>query len=342
MRVEIDKSIFEGNGCSLKEFQRLLDDINMEGRHQLKIVDPSVFESRFFDNLSSTDRQYIEECFDASINETLMTDCLIRENGEQFYSEHIFNVQEGHTFLTSPVEVWLENSNNDSCFIKALIRHFRPNIPIDNWLFYRWIKFENAGGCTNARNAIESELNTFQGKAKMLRCFVLLDSDKQWPGDATDKYNNFIEFCNLNGITYHILNKRAMENYLPDSAFDEFRCQETNSWINAYLSLSPEQKDFLSIAGGFNANIENKDYRNLGHDGRQYMRPEVQRLYLSVSDSNYEHLERGISISNFKTQFPKKFEDSPAVFANSLKARTSHQTNPDELIHIVEKIIELM
>ena len=75
--------------------------------------------------------------------------------------------------------------------------------------------------------------------------------------------------------------------------------------------------------------------------GRQYMDKEVQRLYSTVSDTNYNHLEKGLNIANFKSEFPKKFETSHAVNSKSLLERTNHQADSDELTHIIKKILEL-
>ena len=65
------------------------------------------------------------------------------------------------------------------------------------------------------------------------------------------------------------------------------------------------------------------------------------QLFLSVSDTNYDRLEQGLTIANFKTQFPMKYEISPSVYAASLLLRTKHQFDPDELMHIIEQILKL-
>lgn len=344
MTVEIENALFRScnSASSIKELQRLLDDINLDGRHQLKLADPAILETTFYKNLSLLDQEIIAERFEISNNESIQADCLICNDGARYCSEPKYSIDEGHVYLTSPVTVWVENSQNDSLFIKALMRHFCPKIPFDEWYFRGWLVFENSGGCSNAKNAINEVLTRFKGKTKMLRCYVLLDGDKTCPTDDVKKYDSFIEFCNQNSIAYHILSKRTMENYMPDAVFEEFRSITTNSWINAYLHLSPDQKDYYSIAEGFNANINDKQLRNQGHSGRVHMKPDVQQFYSSVSDVNYEYLERGLPISNFKAQFPKKFEQSPSVFADSLIQRTNHQTNPNELYEIVNKIVKLI
>lgn len=344
MTVEIENDLFRScnSASSVKELQRLLDDINLDGRHQLKLADPTILETTFYNSLSLLDQEILAGRFETSNNESIQAECFICKDGAKYCSEPKYSIDEGHVYLTSPVTVWVENSQNDSRFIKALMRHFCPEIPFDDWYFRGWLVFENSGGCSNAKNAINEELNRFQGKAKMLRCFVLLDGDKTCPTDNVTKYDSFIDFCNQNGITCHVLTKRSMENYMPDAVFDEFRSNTTTSWIDAYLYLSPEQKDFYNIAEGFNANIRDKQLRNQGHRGRIYMNPEVQQFYSSVSDINYDYLEQGLSISNFKAEFPKKFEQSPSVFATSLLQRTCHQANPNELYEIVNQIVKLL
>jgi hypothetical protein len=343
MIVEIDKTVFSPveSRCSFKELQTLLNVVVLHDRYRLKLIDPSILESPYYDSLSQLDQQIVNESFDATINESLSTDRLIRPDGGQFYTEHIYNVQEGLIYLSSPIGIWLENSNNDSPFIRSIIRHLRPDIPIDDWITNHWLTFENAGGCSNARNALEEKLKENQGKAKMLRCFILLDGDKEFPDEVIHKYDTFLAFCQQNGFTCHVLHKRAMENYMPDAVFEEFRNNQTDSWISAYLRLTPEQKDYFNIAEGFNGNIRDKNHRNQGHAGRNYISEGARQLFLSVSDTNYERLEQGLSIANFKTQFPMKYEISPSVYAASLLFRTNHQSDPNELMHIIEQIIQL-
>ncbi|MBR6068135.1 MAG: hypothetical protein IKP45_10070 [Bacteroidales bacterium] len=344
MIVEIDKSIFNADDsvCTLKELQRLLAVIFIETeRYKLKISDSSIFDSKYFQMLSIEDQDLIKLCFDASITESLETDRLIIKGGQQFYSEPKYNVQEGFVFLTAPICVWLENNYNDSFFVLALFRCLRKEIAIDEWQKKSWITFENLGGCANAVNALAGKLKEKDGKSKMFKYFILLDSDKKWSGDKISKYNNLIDFCNKNGILYHILQKRTMENYMPDEVFDEFRDKMTNSWINSYLYLSPEQKDYFNISKGFNGNIYDEAKRDLGCNGRKYVDVEVQQLYSSVSDENYKNLEQGLKISDFKTKFPEKYSTSPYVYASTLLNRTSHQTDPKELNHIIDKILEL-
>ena len=165
---------------------------------------------------------------------------------------------------------------------------------------------------------------------------------KEFPDEEIHKYDSFLEFCKQNGFICHVLQKRTMENYMPDDVFDEFRNNQTDSWISAYLRLTPEQKDFFNIAEGFNGNIREKNLRNQGHAGRNCMSEGARQLFSSVSDTNYDRLEQGLSIANFKTQFPMKYEISPSVYAASLLLRTNHQSDPDELMHIIEQILKLL
>ncbi len=343
MIVEIDKSIFvpADGGNSFKELQALLDVINMENRYRLKISNPSILDSPYFQELSPTDQQIVIEGLDATVNESLKTDRWVKSDGAKYSKEPIYNAKEGYVFLSSPISIWVENNLNDSPFVRTIIRCMRPDIPLDDWIYWNWLTFDNAGGCSNAQHVLEEKLKEKVGKSKMLRCFILLDSDKTWPDEVITKYDQFLEFCSQNGFVCHVLHKRAMENYMPDAVFDEFRDNSTNSWIDAYLHLTPEQKDYINIAEGFNANIHDKDLRNQGRIGRQYMDTEVQQLNSSVSDINYERLEQGLNIGNFKTVFPRKFEESPSVHARSLLARTSHQSCGNELRVIADKIIDL-
>jgi len=72
---------------------------------------------------------------------------------------------------------------------------------------------------------------------KYLRCFVLVDSDKKFPNDTTKQNRvNLFQFLDSLGIPYHELEKREMENYLPDEVFETI--EDNNDFIQAYLKLN--------------------------------------------------------------------------------------------------------
>lgn len=142
---------------------------------------------------------------------------------------------------------------------------------------YGWIQFDNAGGWTNMYNFLEEkiqQLNKFTFKTnatpiKFLRNFVLIDSDRgnQNAELGNDKKKLLLYFNSIN-IEAHILNKRSMENYLPDKAvlqLNKFNYQlddrgerekminwksngAKQTWIDEYIGLQKEEKDYKDFS----------------------------------------------------------------------------------------------
>ena len=223
----------------------------------------------------------------------------------------IFNIEEAIRFFKQPVSIILENNKNDAYFIKAIIHHFDSFGKVIEHLKNGWIKFENAGGCSNVANFIEGELKIFEDLAlrnkketfDYFRGMIILDSDKEsMEQPIKTQYLNLESYLNskkINQDRYHFLEKRMMENYMPDEVFEEIeheltrRDKKLKSWIISYKQLDSARKDFL------------KYFEDMG--------------------------------SEFKTSFPKRFE-SANVNKYTLKARA----NSDELERILNKISQLL
>ncbi len=206
-----------------------------------------------------------------------------------------------------------------------------------------WLQFENAGGCSNVENFINGKLQSFNNLPKdnacYLRCFVLLDSDKTHPNaPLKGEFIKLKKFLEDNSISFHFLEKRCMENYLPDEVWADVKQTHDETWIDAYLNaLSPLQKDYLDIAKGFTK----KDKTGQAITPRQDLDIEMQQLFDNVSDANFDILDKGWQLPNFKKTFPELFKHHH-THKNTLIQRTAHQQNAKELEHIIEKIKQLL
>ena len=260
-------------------------------------------------------------------------------NADHYVSENekaisFFSIEESIRYLIQPVSVILENSLNDSYFISKIIHSFYTDEKIINHLKNGWLQFEHAGGCGGVKNFIEGRLQAFNGFLKpnehFLRCYVILDSDIEYPTSPFKQdYTTLQEYLDKNNIQLKILAKRAMENYLPDEVFAAKSNPVLKPWIDAYLSLSPIQKDYINIHKGFNV------------EKREDLPKDVSDLYSDVSNANFQILCSGMGLPNFKSEFPKLMNHHHA-YKKTLLDRTSHQNEPDELEKIINAIFELL
>ncbi|WP_312075672.1 hypothetical protein [Chryseobacterium sp.] len=262
-----------------------------------------------------------------------------------------FNIEEAIRFFSQPISIILENNKNDAYFIKAIINHLDSSGILKEYIANGWIRFENAGGCGNVRNFIEGELKSFEDLASRnsrnphdyYKAFVLLDSDKEFPTqNQKSQYTaliNYLNSININSEKFHLLEKRMMENYMPDEVFlslkEDYRGRtgkrDLLNWINTYLSLTSLQKDFLNIKDGFPKETDENGIR-------KPIKTEISNLYINVTGQNFTNIDKGFKYPDFKNLFSELFYTSSRVNKASLEFRA----NSKELTVIVEKIRKLI
>lgn len=290
-------------------------------------------ESEWYKSLSALDKMLWEESVTKSVqmgNKYANVKVAIGSTHSPF---------EAFNFLNAPLQIILENSRNDAYFLRAIFRCFRQDSKtIENHIDNRWIKFVMGGGST-VQQVIETELESFSSdrftgdKKEYLRCFVLLDSDKEYSAAPLKQGTiNLVQFLTANQVPFHILEKREMENYIPDIAFGSVT--ENRPFVEAYLRLTADQKDYFDLEKGF----RDVNFNSL---------PEEFKIFFSSVNEQDKAVFRANDLKcftakgrdNFKSECPKLFQ-LECVDKASLVARTHHQQNPNELKDIIQKIRE--
>ena len=337
MIIEIKENTFKGN--NFKGLNYLIQILTYKQRYELFVEWTIVKDTGYYQKLDFDDQREIEDSYNKIIQEGTNPKYFVSESNVDSNS---FHIEEAIRFFNQPVSVILENSLNDRWFLHAIIKYWDKAGEVQRHLDNGWIQFENACGCTNIKNFIEGKLHSFNNLScqhkkdnhTYLRCFVLLDSDKEYP-HAPTKYEQLLAFLNDKNVKSHILEKRCMENYMPNEVFNAIAdTAELKKWLGAYHYLSIEQKDFLNIPDGFSS----KNPDGTPKSTRNALKREVQDLYSDVSQSNYETLDRGFKMANFKTTFPVYFEHHQ-VHKSTLQSRCG---NTNELQGILNKIADLL
>jgi len=327
MVVEFKSSVLKESA----EFNALRNVLNIrihKYRYKFHLEYPEVKQSSTFQRINSGDQEVIEEIYNRSIKESWNFSHVICEENSEYYS-----LEEASKLLSEKFLIFFENSDNDACFFNALIKCFKKQSKIINrhkseiWIKYRM----GAGG--NMMKSIKSEMDHYKGlpkeNHKYIRCFVILDSDRNYPTEPYKKeLVDLISFLNQNEIKYHVLEKREIENYMPEEVY--YKIKGNEKFISVYKNLSPIQKDYLDIECG----LKDKNFNDLDEN--------IQNLYDDVSDKSKKILRKNdIGIEKFKTEFPKLFLDEK-VTKKTLLARCSHQNNPNELSDLLNRITGLL
>lgn len=329
MIYSISREIFEDKK-NIKQLDKIW--LLSEGRHKLYIYDDAtidaLMESEWYDGLREIQKEIIYdliiETFQSTKNEFQILISATSENNS-------FSLNEAYVFLIQPLLIYTENSLNDRYFLDSIASIFPAGGTIMNHIRENWIKYGMGGGANNIENAIKGEIESLPQKDhRLLRCFVLVDSDKEY-GNMPLKPDKIrlLNFLDSYDIKYHVLEKREMENYLPDDIIANINAND--DFITTYLKLDEFQKDFIDLEKGFQ-----KNRRALEKD-----KPEVFNFYKNLNDSQIENLRYGLedNFKNFKSEFPQLFRNATLEgFIN----RTKHQNNPNELRSILNKINALL
>ncbi len=280
--------------------------------------------------------------------------------------EKCFNIEEAIRFFSTPVAIVIENSLNDSYFLKAIFSHFDPKDEhgrrrLVEFLRNDWIQFVNAGGWTNIRNIINGRSQSFEELAKnnsknpnnYLRCFVLMDSDRQYATNNIQDKEDLKKWLEDLGIKVHILNKRAMENYMPDEVIKVLptinsKYKQFQKWVNAYDNLNQEQKDYLNYQKGFPKKdvetvINKKKITQKVNKVRNEQPIDIQTLFpiSNIDNTQYDVIDTGLKeFPNFKDEFPKFFHIDYYFKEKTLTKRVVVTENNDEFLkvnHLINK-----
>jgi hypothetical protein len=270
--IRIDKDVFDN--AEYDELVLLLGLLHFDPEKK------GVFKAKFYVNADLTNSQnYIKlnntykELLDLYFEEQVSFTTKYRVVSKQNQPKNQFTLLEAIRFFQTPISVVLENSLNDGYFMKAIFRYFDKSGILLTYYNYGWLNFDNAGGWKNIENFVKGKIVAYVNYSKKLktepikyiRCFVMMDSDKTSKDTPLEtKKESLKEFLEKYNSKVHILNKRAMENYLPDSAvlnlnIHNYREQEremqqwkknlqTQTWIIACLALSNEEKDYKDFS----------------------------------------------------------------------------------------------
>lgn len=315
-----------------------------------------------YKQLSQTDREYLSNQYKASFISGKNVNFEYKISNEKSQKSKEFNLQESIRYFNTPVFLVIENSLNDSYFLRSVFRYFDVEYSkqsrLSEFIDNDWIQFVNAGGWANIKNYIEGRKKSLEKFCSLsgrdefdfIRCFVLMDSDKNYPTEILPDRERLKTELESNGIMVHILNKRAMENYVPDEVIENLPHIHSNynpfiPWINSYKTLSSAQKDFLNFKKGFpKKRIIDGGREIVVNKERLEQKQEIQDHYpnTSISDTNYIILDNGFHPPKFKDQFPKLFENNHYIYKNSLLDKEGGSSENNEFREIIQKINSLL
>lgn len=180
--------------------------------------------------------------------------------------------------------LWVENSRNDRRFLLSMMPADKRDI-LKEWEKNKNFEFRNGGGLGEARKSMEELSETNQLDPRMN--WALFDSDAESPGHRSNEAQLMIDFCTRNVIDHYCLERRAIENYLPQKALWNWviKCQgnrdmreERRKKMDAFKRMSDAQRYHFHLKNGWPKTPSTT----------------VQNLYADISPADKQVLANGI------------------------------------------------
>lgn len=163
--------------------------------------------------------------------------------------------------LERPLRLLLENGRNDWSFLgKVIPEGWRRRW--DRATSQGWIEPQNAGGITEIPNVVNRLVD--EGHPHRLRLWVMFDSDGRAPGHRSRQAADAVESCEDWSVPYHLLERRAIESYLPKSALFDWAARRSTEVlrrqkredVEAYCAMTPPQRHHYNLKEGFAKDTE--------------------------------------------------------------------------------------
>ena len=179
----------------------------------------------------------------------------------------VLSLKDAVEFLQMPFRILVEDNISDRNFVLTVAQREMREILV-NGERKNWITFEQGSGSGLIRRAEKYGADQLEA----LRTWVLADSDALAPGLRSAQAKNVAKACGQN-IPFHLLMRRAIENYLPLVALEHW-AEHTpmpasqrvgrKQRMRVLKILKPEQRHHYNMKEGFkgDANRSDKDDAN--------------------------------------------------------------------------------
>lgn len=189
--------------------------------------------------------------------------------------------QQAARYVAKPLYVLVENRFTDGQLLETALDVLSPE-PLQILRKNKtpdFIYCDGPGGNGELLKLVQEYVAKAQEECIPARIVVFTDSDGKLPGHVAHKPKEIEAFCREHNVPCLILNKRAIENYIPDE-MRNFCGSASRLQVAALLNLTKEQRDHFPIKSGIN------DFNKLP--------AEEAAFYASVSDAEKRSLSQGL------------------------------------------------
>ncbi|AFR05131.1 hypothetical protein V6M93_19140 [Pectobacterium brasiliense] len=226
-------------------------------------------------NINEFERACLQRLVVAAANTNYQLTVTISKEGN---GRDKFRASDLNKILSRKAVVILENEFSDALFIDVVLKS-QKKLSLLQSKDISW-EIRGAGGCGEIPKHILSEATKMNN---MKRILVVHDSDQLYPGDNTsDVQAKIIETAAQNNVHCCTLEKREIENYIPDSIISELDFARKKI-VESFSKLSSTQKDFFDYKIGFKRKGGHKHKTDISFNG----------LYANIPDEVYDEIKNG-------------------------------------------------
>lgn len=184
-------------------------------------------------------------------------------------------------WVEKPLQIVVEDQNDDWRFLTLCVDPDWSAL-LQRAIHEGWIRPTHGGGTGSIKRLVTNLQTT---PLERVRYFILTDSDRPCPGALMGDIHEINRICS-DFIPFHPLNRRAIENYVPDAALDRWAAISIDRqvWLAAFRSLSEPQRHYYKLKPGGDGGFARHGY--VSH-------ALVQQLYGSLLTDTTHTLHRG-------------------------------------------------
>ncbi len=226
---------------------------------------------------------------------------------------------------TRPLRLLLENGRNDWGFLDKIV----PGTWKERWkraARAHWLEPEMAGGITEIPNIIRQQVA--EEHARRLRTWVMFDSDARIEGHLSPWARKALGACEEWSVSHHLLERRAIENYIPGATFLEWARRQPNrearndkhARVTAYLEMNPEQRHYYNVKAGFKQDAESREKLDKDKERAEEMKKRIDARYPAAMRAPARLLWTGIGADVAQEVWGHDPDENPYVILESALA----------------------
>jgi hypothetical protein len=217
-------------------------------RHILILPTPSRLENVVSPSTWSIYGEYLKQSYKRAVNTTRSWSS--HDDCEACSPANIAD------FYSLPLLLIVENNTSDGDWLRLVIERFRPALRGSLDGASPALDVRQAGGIAEIpkelrRHATARAAIKPRGQIP-LRIVALCDSDARAPGQWSPAAREVAAAAKETGADYHVLNKKSIENYIPDDALIAYAATRTHAKeaVDYIVGLSPTQRDYYPMKNG--------------------------------------------------------------------------------------------